>query len=198
MKRFSLFALLVAAMVIVVGCGKPPETQIQQAKAAYQAAEAAGAPQYAPEAWGRAKQAMDRLNAELDAQGKKSGLLRNYGRARTLADETLRLAKQAATDAGKKKDQLASDAAALIGEAKQLLQSAETRLAALPRVRGVDAAALRATLASARQQIDLAQADLDAGRFDDAQAKGAQARDAITRVLREIERVTGQSPSKKR
>ena len=200
MRRNSLFALAVVVVValLISGCSKPPESQIQQATAAFQAAEAAGAATFAPEAWNRAKQAMDRLRAELDAQGKKNGLLRSYRQARVLADDAARLSRQAGTEAARKKEQLASDAAAAIADAKTRLQAAQGRLAALPRGSGLDIAALRSTLGQAAQLIAEAEADLGAERLESAGEKASQASELIRRVQEQMERVSGQSPSKKR
>ncbi len=198
MKRFSLFALSVIIVLIAAGCARPPETQIQQATAAYQAAEAAGAPKYAPDTWSRARQAMDRLKAELDTQGRKSAILRSYGRARALAEETIRVAKQAAAEAGTRIEQLAGDVTAAIAEVRSMLQTAQNRLSTLPRIRGLDPAALRAQLGAAGQQLEQAEADRNAGRFDEALASASQARDTITEVLRAIERAVERPAARKR
>ncbi len=195
MKRFGLIALVIVMAIVVTGCGKPPQTQIQQATAALQAAEAAGAPKYAPDSWSRAQQAMDRLKAEVAAQNKQFSLFRNYSRARALAADAIRAANQAASDA-QSQQKLATDAAALVADVRRMFDSARGQLAALPRIR--DAANLRAVLNGASQQIDRARADLAAGRFDSAMATATQARDSVTRVLRAIEQATGRVPSKKR
>jgi hypothetical protein len=198
MRRFSLLALLVVVALVVAGCGKAPDARIEQATAAFQAAEAAGAAEYAPDAWSRAKQAMDRMRAEVDAQGRRLGFLRNYGKAGTLAEEATRTAKQAAEEAGRKRGQLAGEITALIADVRKMLRSAEARLATLPRTRGLDPAALKSTLDMAGRQLDQAQADLDAGRLDNAMAVASQARDAIAQVFKDVERATGQPLSRKR
>jgi hypothetical protein len=197
MKRFSIFALSLAVVLIMTGCGKPPETLVQQATAALQAAQEAGAPKYAPDAWAAAQQAMDKLKAELAAQAKKFSLFRNYGQARALAEAALKAADRANSEATTQK-KLGGDAETAVAEARRLLQSARNRLAALPRTRGLDAAGWRATLDSAGRQLDRAQADLTAGRFDNALAAASQARGAVSKVLTAIEKATGRPASKKR
>jgi hypothetical protein len=197
MKRYSLIALAVVVAIVMTGCGKPPQTQIQQATSALEAAESAGAQKYAPDSWSRAQQAMDRLKAEVDAQNKRFALFRNFGTARALAADAIRAANQAAADAESQK-KLASDAASLVSEVRKMFQSARSRLAALPRIRGLDAAGLKATVNAAGQQIDRARADLAAARFDSAMSTATQARDELTKVLRALEQATGMSPSKKR
>jgi hypothetical protein len=198
MKRLGLFALLIVMVLAVSGCSKPPDSQMQQATAALQAAEAAGAPQYASDAWNRAKQAVDQMKAELSAQDKRFALFRNYGKVTALAGDALRLAKQALADADAKKKQLGSEVTATLAELGKSLESARNQLSRLPRIKGLDAGALKAALSAAGRQLDQARTSLSAGAFDKAMAVASQAREAITKVLRAIEKATGAPPSRKR
>jgi hypothetical protein len=198
MKRWNLLGLLIVVALLGAGCGKPPEAQFEQATAALKAAEAAGAPEYAPDAWGRAKQAVERVRTELDSQGRRFTLFRNYGKVRTLAAEAVRLAEQALTDANAKKTQLRGEVTAMIAEIDASLQAARSQLSRFSRTRGLDAASLRTTLNDAGRQLDRARADLAAGAFDRAMQVAAQARDGITRVFKAIEKATGVPASRKR
>jgi hypothetical protein len=198
MKRWNLLGLLIVVVLLGAGCGKPPDAQLQRATAALEAAQAAGASQYAPDAWNRAKQAVERMKAELDSQGRRFALFRNYGKVRTLAAEAVRLAEQALTDANAKKTQLRGEVTAMIAEIDASLQAARTQLSRLSRTRGLDAASLRTTLNDAGRQLDRARADLAAGEFDRAMQVAAQARDGVTRVFKSIEKVTGVPASPKR
>lgn len=197
MKRLILIALGLVILLVFTGCGKAPDAQLKAATAALQAAEDAGAPRYAPEAWNRAKQAMDKMKAELDKQSKKS-LFRNYGKVKSLADEATRLAKQALTDTNTKKTQLTNEVTGMIADLGAQLKSARDQLSRLPRVRTLDTAALRSTLNSAGVQLDQARANLAAGALDSAMAAASQARDGITKVLKAIEKATGKPTSPKR
>ncbi len=198
MKRIGLFALVIVLVLGVAGCGKAPEAKLAQATAALQAADAAGAPEYAPDAWSRAKQAVDRMKAEVEAQGKRFALFRGYGKAKSLADEALKLANQALADADAKKRQLGSEATATIAELAKSLESARSQLAKLPRIRGLDAAALKSELNAAGKQLDQARNSLAAEAFDKALAVASRAREGITKVLRAIEKATGVPASRKR
>jgi hypothetical protein len=198
MKRLILLALSVVAVLALVGCGKPPDALSKQATAALQAAEAAGAAQYAPDSWERARQAVDQMKAAIDAQAKRFSLFRSYGKAKTLATDALRLAQQALSDANAKKRQLGDEVTAAISELTTLLQSARSQVSRLPRLRGVDPAALRSELNGASRLIDQARTKLADDAFDSALETASRARAAIAKVLREIERVTGGSKSKKK
>ncbi len=198
MKRLSLLALLIVMATLIAGCGKAPDAQLEQASKALQAAEDAGAPQYAPEAWNRAKEAADRMKAELEAQSKRFALFRNYGKVRTLAEQAARLSEQALADANSRKTQLRGEVTAMIAELNASLESARSQISRVPRSKGLDAASLRSSLNAAGRQLDLARSNLAAGALDSAMAVAAQARDAINGVLRAIERATGIPASKKR
>jgi hypothetical protein len=198
MKRQNLIALSIVIALIIAGCAKPPETQVQHATTALAAAEAAGAPQYAPEAWGRAKQAADQMKAELDAQGKKLGLLRNYGKARSLAEQAAGFAEQALADANAKKAQLRGEVSAMIAEISASLEAARKQLLRLPKTKGLDVTALKSTLYDAGNKLDQARADLAGGALDRAMAVAAQAREAINGVFKAIEKATGVPASRKR
>lgn len=197
MKRLILIALGLVMLLVFTGCGKAPDAQLKAATAALQAAEDAGAPRYAPEAWNRAKQALDKMKAELDKQSKKS-LFRNYGKVKSLADEATRFAKQALTDTNTKKTQLTNEVTGMIADLGAQLKSARDQLSRLPRVRTLDTAAQRSTLNSAGVQLDQARANLAAGALDSAMAAASQARDGITKVLKAIEKATGKPTSPKR
>jgi hypothetical protein len=86
MKRTIVVVFAIAASALLMSCMRVPEAQIQEAEAALEAAEAAGAQTYAPDAWNRAEQAMERLNAEVSVQEEKFRLFRNFKTATALAD----------------------------------------------------------------------------------------------------------------
>jgi DNA repair exonuclease SbcCD ATPase subunit len=198
MRNLSLLALLLIVATIFTGCGKAPEAQVQQATSALQAAEAAGAPQYAAEAWNRANEATERMKAELEAQDRRFALFRNYGKVRTLAEQAKRLSEQASADANSRKTQLHDELTALLAELNASLASARSQLSRVPRSTGLDTASLRSSLNSAGRQLDQARSNLAAGALDSAMAVAAQARDAINGVFRAIERARGLPASKKR
>lgn len=195
--RRSIRVLGVAALaaLLVVGCAKPPDDLVQKAKAALQAAEAAGAPAHAPAAWDRAKQAMARLEAELAKQADKTKFLRRYGPARKLAEQVTSAANQALAETSTKTAQLRAEVSKTIQDLRASLASARSQLSAFARSA---AAELAGRLDTAGRRLDQAQADLDAGRIDAALLAASEAREQITAVLRTVEQQTGRPISKKR
>jgi hypothetical protein len=198
MKRFHVIAAVIAVALLVSSCAKTPEEQIQQAGAALEAAEAAGAQRYAPDAWSRAKQSMERLNAELSAQEEKFRPFRNFKTAETLADEAVTAANQAKAEAESKKAQLRGEIEKMIADVKGSLQSARNQLSGLAAGAALSTASLRSTLDEAGRLVDKAQLEMDGERFDSAMASAAEARDMIVEVLRTIERAAPRPAVKKR
>jgi len=198
MKRLGVIAFSVVVVLLVTSCAKPPEETIQQAGSALEAAEAAGARKYAPDAWNRANQAMERLNAELSAQDQRFILFRNFKTAGTLAEEATNAANQAKAEADKKKAQLRADVNEMIAEVRSSLRSARTQLSGLPATATVNTANLRSKLVEAEGLLDKAQSEMGAERFDSAMAGAADARDRVVEVLRAIERAAPRLPVKKR
>ena len=198
MKRFRVFAAAIVVAVLAISCAKTPEEQIQQAGAALEAAQAAGARSYAPDAWRRANESMERLNAELSAQEEKFRLFRNFKTARTLADEALAAAEQAKSEAENKKAQLRAETAKMIADVKGSLQSARNQLSGLTAAAALSTASLRSKLDEAERILDKAQLEMDGQRFDSAMASASKARDRIVEVFRAIERAVPRPAVKKR
>ena len=86
---------VVGLMFLAVGCAKPPQQELDGVKAGMSAAESAEAPKYAADAWDRAQQAMNAVNAEVEAQNAKFALFRSYSKAK----ELIAAANQSATEA---------------------------------------------------------------------------------------------------
>jgi chromosome segregation ATPase len=198
MKRLAFIGLIVVVALLAAACGKPPEAQIQEARNALQVAEQAGAPKYAPEAWTRALESRQALDAELEAQNGKIGLFRNYNKVGKLADQLAQAAGEAASAATRKTAELRTELTGTISELRNLLQTTRSRLSALPRTARVDITALRGRLNAAGERIDQAQRSLDGSGYDEAMARASEARDMIRAVLRSIETASPQTPSKKR
>jgi hypothetical protein len=198
MKRLIGFAFSIVIALLVSSCARTPEADIQQAATALAAAEAAGAPQYAPDAWSRTKESMERLNAELSAQDQRFRLFRNFSRARKLAGEVTSSANQAASEAGRRKAELRTEVAGMIAEVRGSLQSARNQLSALSRNRALNIANLRSKLDGAERLLNRAQSEMDAEQFDSAMARAGEARDNVVEVLRAVERVTPRPAVRKR
>ncbi|MBE3132858.1 MAG: hypothetical protein IMZ55_05250 [Acidobacteria bacterium] len=174
MRRPRIFAVLSAAL-LALSCAKPPQAEIDAARAALEtAARSADVVTYALDSLRAAQETMGVLQAELAAQAKRSPLGRGYEKAKQLAEAALADAKAAVADAAAAKSVLRAAAGPLIAGIGQAIPEVEKRLWAARRVRGMksDFLAARARdIAQARKALADAQADFDAGSYAAANAK---------------------------
>ena len=90
-------AVLVMALVTVVACGKPPQQEIDAAKAALDAAKNAQADKWAGTDYQTAESSLSAAQAEVDAQAQK--WFKNYDKAKELMNTAKADAEKAATAA---------------------------------------------------------------------------------------------------
>jgi len=183
--RISVIVLGLA--VAAAGCGSPPKTDIDAAKAALEQATAAGAGQYAAESLKAAQDAQAVLDAELKAQqGKWFG---SYDKAKEMATAAKAAGEKAVADAAAGKQKARADASAAIDEAKALLNQAQGLLDKAPKGKGsaADIEAMKGDLTTAGTAIADAEAALGAERFLDAKAKAESAKAAATTVKTAVE-----------
>lgn len=109
-RKLAVLGIAALAMTLATGCAKPPQQEIDGLKAAMSAAEQAEAPKYAADAWSAAKQAMDAVNAEVEAQANKFALFRSYTKTKELITAASSAA-QAAQDAAVAGKEAAKNAA---------------------------------------------------------------------------------------
>lgn len=109
-RKLAVLGIAALAMTLATGCAKPPQQEIDGLKAAMSAAEQAEAPKYAADAWSAAKQAMDAVNAEVEAQANKFALFRSYTKTKELITAASSAA-QAANDAAVAGKEAAKNAA---------------------------------------------------------------------------------------
>lgn len=181
---YSRAALALVAVVAVTACSKPPQEAIAAGDEAQAAAQAAGAAEYAPEAWIAVTQAKAALDAELAAQGEKMSLTRSYKLAEELAGAYQAAAQQATTAAAAAMEQARNEATTLITESRLALDEATAMLASAPRGKGAaaDLAAMKADLEAAGMTLTEAESALSAGTYLDARAKATSAREVIEQV----------------
>ena len=181
-NRRALVALVAA--LSLTACAKPPAEAISAAEQAQQAAVAAGADEYSPEAMNAVTEAKAALDAEIAAQAEKMSLTRSYKRAEELAAAYKTAGDQAAAAAVAAKEQAKNEATTLITEGRMALDEATAMLASAPRGKGsrADLAAMQADLEAAGMSLTEAETSLANGMFLDARSKATSAKEAIQRV----------------
>ncbi len=197
MKKLTVLAMLAVAL-LVTGCGKVPKAEVDAAKAALDAAVAAQADVFAPDAFARAKTAMAELEAEIAAQARK--VFKGYDKAKTMALNVRKAADDARAAAEARKTELRNELPRTLASLLDGVRTAESKLAGALAIRGVklDAAPLRTDLDSVKRILAQSKADLDGGRLADASSKANQARDLLARVNKTIDDARTAATVKKR
>ncbi|HEX9887330.1 MAG TPA: hypothetical protein VGA70_12620 [Longimicrobiales bacterium] len=185
METTSKRGVIVLSLLLAAGaCADPPAEAIALAAEAREAALAAGAEEYAPEALNQVAEARAAMEAELAVQSERWAVRRAYGRAQELADTYRVAAEQAEAAAGAAREQVRQEATDLLALARQALTEARDALAVAPVGKGsrADVEALIADLDTAAQGLDDADAALAAERYLEARSMVSAAREIIDRV----------------
>jgi hypothetical protein len=124
-KKLIAGIAMLAVVALTTGCAKPPQNEIDAAKAALTAADGSQAAKYATAEWEAATQAMNAVDAEVEAQAQKFALFRSYKKAQelTAAATQAAAAAQEAAVAGKQAAMNAAQAA--VDAAKAAVTAAE-------------------------------------------------------------------------
>jgi colicin import membrane protein len=172
-KTKIVMPLVVLGLAMAMGCAKPPQTAIDSAKQALQAAQDAGAADYAPASLRDAQNAVAAVDAEVQAQSKKFALMRSYKQTATLAATAQAAAEKAAADAAAGKEATKAAAEQLQAQAKTALDEATAALKDAPKGKGseMDIQAMQNDLQAVATQISEAEAAHAAGRYLESKAK---------------------------
>jgi len=188
-KTKIVMPLILVGLAMVMGCAKPPQAEIDAAKAAIQAAVDAGAGEYAAASLRDAQNAVASLDAEVQAQTKKFALMRSYKQAATLAATAKAAGEKAKVDAEAGKAQAKADAEALLAQAKTALEEATAALKAAPKGKGtdMDIKAMENDLMTVGSQIAEGEAAHVAGKYLESKAKFEAALNASNNVKNMVE-----------
>ena len=174
MKALKVVLPVMIALV-VAACAKPPQADIDAARAAVSAAaKNPDVVAYAPDALKSAQDKLAQMESELAA--------RHYDKVKPLAQDAKTAAAAAATDAAANKAKVQQMASALITALKQSLPDAASKLAAARGVRGIklDFAALTKQLNDAQAAVADADTDLTNGNFASALGKATAVQNQLT------------------
>lgn len=188
-KTKIVMPLLLLGLAMAVGCAKPPQAEIDSAKASLQAAIDAGANDYAPASLREAQNAVQALDAEVQAQAKKFSLMRSYKQTSTLAASAKAAAEKAAADAASGKEAARQQAEALLAQARTAMDEANAALKDAPRGKGteMDLQAMTNDMQTVATQIAEGEAAHQAGRYLESKAKFEAALNQANNVKNMIE-----------
>jgi hypothetical protein len=186
-KRIAAFTTL--TLVALVGCATAPTAEVHDANDAVESARLAAAPDYAPDEWAAARDAQDRLQAELAAQADRNAFFRSYQAARDLARETKDTAEAAAEAAVSGKARAREEALSLMTSARDAHAAALEAIAESPKGKGTEAdlASLRSDAQTIEATLLEMQSALDAGDYIRAKVKAEAAIASSNRIVAEID-----------
>lgn len=181
--------LAIAVLLVLTGCGQPPQQEVDATKTALDAARQQGAQDYAPDAMKAAEDAYADVQAEMDAQAAKFPLMRSYKVANEKAAAAKQAAEQAQTSAQSGKEMAKQQATTAIQEGQASLAETTAMLEKAPRGKGsaMDLAAMKTDLEGAGTSLAEADTLLTAEQYKDALAKAEAAKSAISTVRAQVE-----------
>jgi len=135
MSLRSIFVLvvIVALTALFIGCAKPPQAEVDAAKAALEAAKAVEADRYVASAFKAAKDSLNAATAEIEVQNGKFALTRNYKKAAALLTAAVQLANDAKDKTAAKKEEVKAEATQLVTDLQTALADAKKLIKKAPR-----------------------------------------------------------------
>lgn len=187
LKRVSL-VLVALTLLVIAGCSKAPEVEMQAAQAGLDAAKTAEAQDYAPDAY---RTASDTLNAAMAAkqeQDSKFALFRSYGKSKEMFVRAKALADNAATQAAQEKERVKQEVTNLITQAQAAIDSAAAALKKAPKGKGnkAEIELINNDLVDVQASFTEAQNDFNAGKYKVAQAKVEAVMQKANSIINEI------------
>ena len=168
--KFKPFYIFFIALVLVMGCAKPPTEEMQRAReAVFKAENDANAVQYAPGTLARAKDAIKRMDMEADSK--------NYEAAKNLAAEAINAAEKAISDGKNAAQRSGEEANSLISGLRNEIEDTTKNIASARYSQlTLDYNSMDKTIVSAHNTTDQAEVDQIMGRNQDALDKAKSVR----------------------
>jgi hypothetical protein len=178
MRRLSV---LLCTILLFAACSEPPQKEITRAQDAIDAARAAGAEEYAPEAFVAATTALQ--------QSRDAVTQRDYRLALSRALEAAERAQDAAKQAPEGKLKVRHDSETAVNATNAALQQLELRLkaAAAAKIPPRDLAGARKAADDTAAALQKARAALRAGRYLEAGTTIGQHQQEISEQMRAVD-----------
>ncbi len=127
MKIQRFLTMIVAGIMIfmMTGCADAPQAEIDEAKAALEAARSAGADRYVADKFAQAQSAFDAANAEITKQNDKFAFSRNYDEAKNMLVAARDAANEAANSVEAAKEQVKMEAEGLLAQIPDQIKNAK-------------------------------------------------------------------------
>jgi hypothetical protein len=168
---------MLALAFSMTACAKPPQADIDAAKAALDKAVAADAAKWAPEAWSAAQQAMSAAEAEVKVQADKFALFRSYKKATELYKDALAKSDEAQKAAVAGEEKARTEAEAALTAANDAVTAASAAVATLdgckkrPKGFAADVETMKGNMATMTTQLDAIRAAMGTKDYMGAKAQ---------------------------
>jgi hypothetical protein len=181
--------VLLFLTVLLVGCAKPPQEDIDAAKASVQGAKDAQADRYAAADLQAAEDLMNQANAEVETQNGKFALFRSYDKAKELTNQAKAAGEKAKTAAIAGKEAAKKDAEEQLAAAQASVAAAKEILPKAPKGKDTRAEieALTADLASAESSLTDIQSQISREEYLDASAKAKAVKEKADSVTSQVQ-----------
>ncbi|HOX26924.1 MAG TPA: hypothetical protein PLL30_14185 [Candidatus Krumholzibacteria bacterium] len=190
MRNGKMVLGILAGLLILAlsGCADAPAEKIQATQAALDSAKAAAAEKYASASWMQAQDMMNQAQAELQAQEKKLGLFRSYGKSEELLAAAQLQAEKAAQEAVAAKEAARQATVSALEAARTELQATVDLLATAPRGKDTKAEieSMQQELASLATVLDQAATLVPAEDFDGARAQIEQVNAKVAEIKADV------------
>ena len=200
MRKFGMVSaliLMVAAAVLLTGCQKPPDSEMQNAQQAIDKAKTGEAEKYAQSELATATATMDQARAEIEAQ--KAKWMPNYDKAKELLNTAKSQADAAAEAAVKGKETAKNEATQAIADAKTMVENTEAALKTAPKGKGTkaDLEMMQKDIDGYKQSITDAEGLMSSEDYMGARDKAKAAMDGAKNVQDQIVAAGGKVPEMK-
>lgn len=192
MRKIAIFgAMGLILAFLMAGCAKPPQQQMDAAKAAVEACKAEGADVYAADEF---KKLNDDLQAALDQVTAKK-----YKQAKEMLIKVAADADALKATIPAKKEEAKKAAVAAQGEARTALDEAKALLEKAPKGKGTkaDIEAFTADLKGLEDSFPEVQASIDTGDFIGAKNKAVAIKDKAASISEQIKQAIEKVQKKK-
>jgi len=187
MRTFLTLSFTVILALMLVGCAKYPQAEIDAAQAALNAAKQAEADRYVPDLYNAAQKTLNDALALADKE--KEAFFSNYDEALKLFASTKEAADNSANAVAAKKEEVKKEAEALVARVPEEVKNAKKMWQKAPRGKGTREAlaAIKADIEAQEKAVEDVNATLTAGDFLTARQKAQAIVDKLLALQAELQ-----------
>ena len=182
-------ATLGVVALILTGCSKVPQAELDAANSAIEAAKTAGADLYLPDAYTALQDSMKVITEKIEL--KKTKMFRKYGEVKEKLSAVTLMANQVSEQTEVRKNEVKTEAQNTLAEVKTILEENKQLVAKAPKGKGGSAALLeiKNEISVIEGSVDEASKLLEANEFIAALDKVKAAKEKASSINAELKEV---------